>query len=127
MLQLKFRKVCLPIILAGLVLLALFALSCAAQTTTPTTPPKSAQPQIYNVEIKSFSFNPPELTINKGDTVVWVNRDSAAHTIISDSGNELSSPSISQNQEYRHTFTQSGTFNYHCSIHPSMKAKVIVE
>jgi amicyanin len=125
--QLKFRKVSAPITLAALVLFLLLALSCAAQTTTPTTPPKSDQPQIHNVEIKNFGFSPPELRIKKGDTVVWVNRDSAGHTVTSDSSNELGSPQISQNQEYRHTFTQSGTFNYHCTLHPSMKAKVMAE
>jgi len=127
MCQIKFGKVGAPIALIVLVLSLLFTLSCAAQTTTPTATPKTDQPQINNVEIKNFGFNPLELRIKKGDTVVWVNRDSAGHTITSDSGNELSSPTISQNQEYRHTFTQSGTFNYHCTVHPSMKAKVIVE
>jgi amicyanin len=124
MCQFKLGKVGAPI---ALILSLLFALSCATQTTAPTTAPKTDQPQINNVEINNFGFNPLELRIKKGDTVVWVNRDSAGHTITSDSGNELSSPTISQKQEYRHTFTQSGTFNYHCIVHPSMKAKVIVE
>jgi len=127
MCQSKLGKVGASIALTVLILSLLFAFSCAAQTTAPAAAPKTDQPPINNVEIKNFGFNPPELRIKKGDTVVWVNRDSAGHTITSDSGNELSSPTISQNQEYRHTFTQSGTFNYHCTVHTSMKAKVIVE
>jgi len=127
MLKVKSIKVIAPITLAVLVLFLLFSLSCAAQTTAPTTTPKTNQPQIHNVDIKNFGFNPQELRIKRGDTVVWTNRDSVGHTITSDSGNELGSPQIAQNQEYRHTFTQLGTFNYHCAVHPPMKAKVIVE
>jgi len=67
------------------------------------------------------------LTIKEGDTVVWTNMDSMSHTIKSDSGSELSSNSLSNGQTYSHTFNSVGTFNYHCSIHPSMKAKIIVQ
>jgi len=80
-----------------------------------------------NVEIKDFAFSPSEMTVSVGDTVVWTNRDSAGHTVVSDTGNELNSALLSNGQTYSHTFTQAGTYNYHCSIHPSMTGKIIVE
>jgi plastocyanin len=80
-----------------------------------------------SVEIKNFSFSPAEITINKGDTIVWQNNDSASHTITSDSGNELDSGTIPSNGKYSHTFNSTGTFDYHCSIHASMIGKVIVK
>ena len=88
------------------------------------------QPQIegtYNIEISNFAFNPSEIKIKKGETVVWINRDSAPHTVTSDSGNEINSPQLSNEQVYSHSFSNTGTFNYYCSVHPSMKATVIVE
>ena len=88
------------------------------------------QPQIegtYNIEISNFAFNPSEIKIKKGETVVWINRDSAPHTVTSDSGNEINSPQLSNEQVYSHLFSNTGTFNYYCSVHPSMKATVIVE
>ena len=76
------------------------------QQTTPTT---------YNVEIINFAFTPLTLTIKKGDTVT------------SDTGNELDSSLFSQGQTYSHTFNEPGIYNYHCTPHPYMKAKIIVE
>ncbi len=88
------------------------------------------QPQIggtYNIEISNFAFNPSEIRIKRGETVIWINKDSAPHTVTSDSGTEINSPQLSNGQVYSHSFSNTGTFNYYCSVHPSMKAKVIVE
>lgn len=92
----------------------------------PGVQPGTHNPQTFNVNIQNFAFNPSSLSINSGDTIVWKNMDSVSHTIISDSGNEISSNSLSNGDIYSHTFNQKGTFDYHCSIHPSMKAKIIV-
>lgn len=84
-------------------------------------------------QIKNFAFMPSEIKIKKGDTVIWTNEDPEDHNVISVpgsvSGNELNSGTLSQNQTYSHTFNNTGTFEYYCSIHPSSmtKAKVIVE
>jgi plastocyanin len=41
---------------------------------------------------------------------------------------ELDSPNIAANGgTYVHTFTHVGTFNYHCTIHPSMTGTVTVD
>lgn len=90
----------------------------AESTTTPTT---------HDVEISGFSFQPATLTIKKGDTVKWTNQDSASHTVTSDSGSELDSELLSNEQSYSHTFDEAGTFDYHCAPHSYMKAKIIVE
>ena len=77
--------------------------------------------------IENFSFNPSELKIKRGETVAWENKDFAAHTIVSDFGNELSSAALSKGKTYSHAFNAAGAFDYHCGVHPSMKAKIIVE
>ena len=81
----------------------------------------------YYIELKSFSFQPKELIIKAGDTVIWTNKDSTSHTVTSNSGNELNSPSLSKESIYSHTFTQTGTFAYHCKPHSNMKGTIIVE
>ncbi|HJX05749.1 MAG TPA: cupredoxin family copper-binding protein [Candidatus Nanoarchaeia archaeon] len=86
----------------------------------------SVQAKIYDVTIQGFAFKPFALKINKGDTVLWTNKDSAPHTITSDTGNELASDTLSTDQAYSHTFNQTGIFNYHCGLHQSMKARVEV-
>ncbi len=96
------------------------------QLTPPSQTPPTSTPSTYNIEIKSFAFNNDTLNIKVGDSIIWTNKDSASHSIISDSGTEISSPVISTGQTYSHTFATAGTYEYHCGIHTSMKGKVIV-
>ena len=83
-------------------------------------------PQTYQIDIEDFSYKTKTLTIKKGDTVVWTNKDSVKHTVTSDSGNELDSALLAKGQSYSNTFTESGTFDYHCTPHPYMKGTVVV-
>lgn len=94
---------------------------------TPPPVPPSAGVQTYNVGIMNFAFSPDSLTIKAGDTVIWTNNDNVAHTVTSDSGSELGSPHITPGNSYSHTFSTAGTYNYHCSIHTTMKGIVIVQ
>lgn len=94
-------------------------------TPSANNPPSSSQ--TYNVDIANFAFSPATLTISKGDTVTWTNKDSTAHTVTTDSGNELDSGSLSNGKTYSHTFDSTGTYNYHCQFHPMMKASIIVQ
>ena len=98
-------------------------------------PPSSIQPSNTNtntasnneVTLEGFAFSPLELKIKKGSTVTWTNQDSVKHTVTSDSGSELSSALIKKGETYSNVFNELGTFSYHCTPHPSMKAKIIVE
>jgi predicted lipoprotein with Yx(FWY)xxD motif len=100
--------------------------STNADEPSSTVPVATTAPdhKTINVNIQSFAFSPQEVKINRGDTVVWTNSDSAPHTVSSDSGKELDSGTLSKGQTFSHTFDSAGTFAYHCSNHPSMKAKV---
>lgn len=77
--------------------------------------------------IKNFAFSPNPITIQVGDTVTWTNQDSAPHTATSDTPGLFDTGQIQQNQSKSITFTQAGTFTYHCSVHPNMKATLIVQ
>ena len=75
--------------------------------------------------IQNFSFQPPKLTVKKGTTVTWTNKDSVGHTVTGDNGGPASAL-ISQGQSYSFTFDTVGTFAYHCQPHPMMKGTVEV-
>lgn len=77
-----------------------------------------------SVNIQNFSFSPSVLTVKKGATVTWTNNDSAPHQIKSDAFN---SDSLGNGQSFSFTFNSIGSFDYICSVHPSMTAKVVVE
>jgi plastocyanin len=73
-----------------------------------------------------YAFTPAKTFVNVGATVTWTNGTDAAHTVRSDSGSELASSTLNQNAAFRHTFSSTGTFTYHCSIHSYMKGSVVV-
>ena len=76
----------------------------------------------------SFAFSPTPLTIKVGDTVEWVNKDPTMHTTTSDSGDPASwdSGPLATNATFSFTFTKTGTYTYHCSIHPFMTGTITV-
>ena len=79
------------------------------------------------IDIEGFAFNKSPLTIKKGETVIWINKDSTPHTVTSDFGNELSSGTLNNGEEYSHTFNILGSYEYHCKFHPGMTGRIIVE
>lgn len=81
----------------------------------------------YYVDIENFAYNEKELTIKKGDTIIWTNRDSVGHTVTSESGNELDSELLGEGESYSHTFNEAGTYDYYCKPHPYMKGRIVVE
>ena len=109
-------------------------------TITPSTNTPSTQviqnetknipktnPVTNTVIIQNFAFFPTELTIKQGDTVTWINKDSATHTVTSLSGNEMDSKQLGTGETYSHVFATIGSFDYHCSIHTMMNGKIIVQ
>ena len=79
------------------------------------------------ISIEGFAFDAKTVTVPKGATVIWTNKDSVRHNVLSDSGSELRSDLLAQGESYSHTFDVAGTYTYHCGPHPNMKATVIVE
>jgi plastocyanin len=92
-----------------------------------STAPATYVPPVPDIRIINFTFVPENYTIQKGETVIWMNLDYGPHQIMSDSGNEISSSVLHRAEVYSHTFKTAGRYSYHCAIHPSMKGKIIVE
>lgn len=101
-----------------------------ATGTTPTTqtvpPGKVGVPagNVAAVEIANRAFKPGIVEVSVGDTVIWTNQDAEPHTV---SGAGWSSARLEQGSTYSATFTEPGTYEYTCSIHPSMNGTVEVE
>lgn len=86
----------------------------------------AASAATVKVSIKNFAFAPTPLTVKKGTTVIWTNDDSAPHTVTSVSGGPLNSGTLSTGNTFSFVFSQAGSFDYFCTIHPTMKGRVIV-
>jgi len=77
-------------------------------------------------------YIPSSLEIKQGDTVLWLNEDSAAHTVTSGcptdgpNGSFDSSLFMSGNS-FTHKFDFPGEFHYFCMVHPWQKGKILVK
>jgi plastocyanin len=81
--------------------------------------------EIVRVRIVDFRFRPVTVTIERGTVVKWKNRGDVSHTSTSDTG-LWDSGTLSPGEAFRRRFRRAGTFTYHCEIHPSMEATVVV-
>jgi plastocyanin len=76
------------------------------------------------VSLKSIAFEPSDITVAVGGTVTFVNNDSVTHDIV---GEGWDSGAIAPGASFSQTFDTAGTFQIHCSIHPSMTASITVK
>ena len=77
------------------------------------------------VEIEGSMYHPMMVRVPRGTTVTWTNDDSVAHSVtfrnkMADSG------LFQEGQTFRYTFQTAGTYQYYCTVHPSMHGTVIV-
>lgn len=106
--------------------------------TTPTTPGSSATGafdvaapdpstgeygQGKNEAVASFS--PASVTVAVGATVTWTNHDNTTHTTTSSTG--LWSGNLAPGATFSRAFPTAGTFDFKCTIHPTMSGTIIVK
>ena len=72
-----------------------------------------------------YVYNPDNLTISKGDKVVWINKDFGTYTITGNKG-LFSSENLRPDKTFEYSFEKSGTYEYHCKLHPEMVGKIII-
>ncbi len=98
------------------------ALHGAAPSAATAAPPPDLAGADAVVHIRGMRFEPRHVTVEPGQTVVWVNDDNLVHTITSGSGTQpshapLSSSFLARGQTFRHTFGEAGKYEYLCLPH----------
>ncbi len=106
------------------------------QTHTVSMPEGSSN---LDCETDNTCYIPADITINVGDTIVWVNDDSPLlHTVTSgdlkqdanlvgtDYPDGFDSQIMAAGATFEHTFDTAGTYPYFCTLHPWMKGIVQV-
>jgi plastocyanin len=98
--------------------------------STAATPPAASAPHSGTVRVimKTLAFEPDAVHAGVGQTIVWTNEDNVPHNGIYVSGPRFRSsrPKIANGSKYTVKLTQPGTIRYLCSIHPWMKATIVV-
>jgi len=77
------------------------------------------------VPISGGSYHPKVLTIKKGTTVTWINRQTDPHTVTSVNG-LFDSGIIKPGGHYKYTFTKTGVYRYYCTLHPKTMRGIMV-
>ena len=85
----------------------------------------SSEPKTHTVTIEEMRFQPERLTVARGDTIVWVNKDLVPHTVTSEAG-RFDSQTIQTEKSWKLTASKEGDFPYVCTFHPTMKAMLNV-
>jgi plastocyanin len=85
----------------------------------------SAAATTHDVSISNFAFVPGSVTAAPGDSVRWTNQDGTQHTVTADDGS-FDSGILANGKVFTRAFSGTGTFAYHCSIHPDMTGTIVV-
>jgi len=115
-------------------IVVLVNIACTPSTTKPAavsqgTNPETAQsPAASNVvTIQGFQFSPDAITVKRGTTVTFINKDATPHTVTPEKGSAFTGTGRLQKDESKQvTFDKVGEQSYFCEIHPSMKGKITV-
>jgi plastocyanin len=102
----------------------------AGGATPPPPPPATPKPTPPPVgsgelELRDFAFVPSSIRIAPGTRITWVNTGDAPHTV-TDRAGAFDSGIIARGARWSRTFSAAGTFQLICTIHPAMRATLVV-
>jgi len=110
-------------------------LGCGSSSTSPSTPPGATSPQGPGIDFTiningdrgSASYSPSPQIMRVGQVVNWHNLDSIEHTATLDGVFDSGRIAAFSAHDNAVTMSKTGTFTYHCTIHPGMVGTIIVQ
>lgn len=107
----------------------LFLFSCSSpnkKSLANQTETKENVHKLDTVTISLMKFNPEVLDVNKGDTVIWINKGLVDHTVKSYQDNKFYSDTLHPGIMWKWVVKDSAA--YYCTIHPTvMHGKLVVK
>lgn len=101
-------------------------LACAAGLALASSPVLAAGKSVsHTVVMQATSYAPAALTVKRGDTVVWVNKDPFPHTATA--AGVFDSKSIAAGASWKYKTRKAGEYTYTCAFHPNMKGMLRLE
>jgi plastocyanin len=91
------------------------ALACAAMPVLAAS---------HTIVIDGTAFTPAHTTVQRGDRVTWINKDPFPHTATAKG--TFDSGSIDDGKSWTWVADKAGTYDYVCTLHPTMKARLVV-
>jgi plastocyanin len=79
-----------------------------------------------SVTISNFKFTPASVAASRGARITVANHDTTAHTATADNGQSFDTGDIDPGSSATLVLSKTGTYRYHCSIHPFMHGTFVV-
>jgi plastocyanin len=99
----------------------------APTTSAASSAPSSAPVGAATITISNFVFSPANLTVQPGEKVTVMNKDTTAHTVTSTPAGAFDTGDIAGGASASFTApTKAGTYDYMCSIHQFMRGVLTV-
>lgn len=92
--------------------------------TSCTQTNEQREPGTDTVVISGMKFNPETITVHKNDTIIWINEDLVAHNVAAFPDMGWKSDTIAVGESWKRVADEN--LNYFCSIHPTMKGKIVI-
>lgn len=83
------------------------------------------KPATHTIVIEGLTYVPETLTVKRGDTVVWINKDPFPHTVTAKGS--FDSHSIAAEKSWKWAPRNAGEHPYVCTLHPNMTGVLKVE
>lgn len=78
------------------------------------------------VDMKNIQFVPKDITVDKGQTIRWVNQDTVDHDVVAESGATFKSDQFGHGGTFEFKPTKAGKIDYVCTLHPGMTGTITV-
>ncbi len=88
------------------------------------SPEDTYKPTRHTVTIFKMKFNPENLVVNKGDTVVWINKDFYQHDVTELTSKKWTSKPLNQGESWSKVITED--VKYYCDLHKVMKGTITI-
>lgn len=77
------------------------------------------------VTIEGMRYVPQTVTVRVGDRITWVNKDPFPHTVTATDG-RFDSHQIAPDGSWSYVARKAGEYDYVCTLHVTMKGRVLV-
>lgn len=94
------------------IILVFAGLTFSCKKQDPGTPGEN------EIFLEYKTFRPTQLSVTKGTTVTFINKDNANHTVTSTT-NLFDSGKIESGSSFTYTFNDAGIFYFYCNYHSS--------
>ena len=97
-----------------------------ATEATPAAAEATVAEGAVRVAMKDFEFVPENVEVETGQTITWVNEDTAQHDAVAAGEDGPKSQLFNQGESYSWTAEKAGTIEYVCTVHPGMDGTITV-